>query len=68
MDKILNLRISDELLKALEESKWVLRKSMGAITREALLEYMKQNLPKDSLRKINRMLNEAPERKTKGVS
>jgi len=49
MDKILNLRISDELLKALEESKWVLRKSMGAITREALLEYMKQNLVHDTI-------------------
>ncbi|HEX3035838.1 MAG TPA: ribbon-helix-helix protein, CopG family [Thermodesulfobacteriota bacterium] len=61
MEKLLNLRISNELMQALEETKWTLRKSMAEVIREAITEYMEKHLPKDALEKVRKMLEKAPE-------
>jgi GTPase Era involved in 16S rRNA processing len=49
-------------MEALEETKWTLRKNVAEVVREAILEYMKRNLPKDALLKVNKLLEDAPEK------
>jgi GTPase Era involved in 16S rRNA processing len=49
-------------MEALEETKWTLRKSVAELIREAILEYMKRNLPEDALSKVEKILEKAPEK------
>jgi GTPase Era involved in 16S rRNA processing len=62
MERMLNLRVSNQFMEALEETKWTLRKNVAEVVREAILEYMKRNLPKDALLKVNKLLEDAPEK------
>jgi len=61
MERMLNMRVSNEFMKALEEAKWTLRKNMTDIIREAVLEYMERHLPKEVLEKVKKMLEGTPE-------
>jgi len=61
MEKVFNMRVSPEFYEALEETKWTLRKNITDIAREAILEYMELHLPKESLEKIRKILEKAPE-------
>lgn len=57
LEKILNIRVSSELAEALEETKWSLRKSMSELVRDAVLEYLSNNLSGDVKKKVNKILN-----------
>jgi len=65
MDKLVNLRMSHELIKALEEAKWTLRKSVAEVIRESVIEYMQKNLSGEALKKVKKILEKAPEKTTK---
>ena len=65
MERMLNLRVSNEFMEALEEAKWTLRKNMTDIVREAVVEYLERHLPKESLQKVRKMLETEPEFKSK---
>jgi len=52
MEKLFNLKISDELFKALEEAHWILRKPMAEICRDAITDYLKKKLSKDQVKKF----------------
>lgn len=56
MEKLLNLRVSNEFMQALDETKWTLRKSMAEVIRDAAIEYMERHLPKEVLEKVRKML------------
>jgi len=53
MEKLFNLKISDELFQALTEAHWILRKPMAEICRDAITDYLKKKLPKDQVKKLN---------------
>ena len=57
LEKILNIRVSSELAEALEETKWSLRKSMSELVRDAVLEYLSNNLSGDVKKKVDKILN-----------
>ena len=57
LEKILNIRVSSELAEALEETKWSLRKSMSELVRDAVLEYLSNNLSGDVKKKVSKILN-----------
>lgn len=57
LEKILNIRVSAELAEALEETKWTLRKSMSELVRDAVIEYLNNNLSGDTKKKIKKILN-----------
>jgi len=59
MEKLLNLRVSNEFMEALNETKWTLRKSMAEIIREAVVEYMEKRLPWEALEKVQKLLQKA---------
>ena len=61
LEKVFNMRVSPEFYEALEETKWTLRKTITDVAREAILEYMERHLPKESLDKIKKILEKAPE-------
>ncbi|HEX3034725.1 MAG TPA: hypothetical protein VHT73_06255, partial [Thermodesulfobacteriota bacterium] len=61
MERLINLRMSNELMQALEETKWTLRKSVAEIIRESVIEYMDKHLPKDAKEKVQKLLDKAPE-------
>jgi len=52
MEKLFNLKISNELYEALEEAHWQLRKPMAEIVREAITDYLKRKMPKDKMKKF----------------
>jgi predicted transcriptional regulator len=52
MEKLFNLKISDELFQALTEAHWVLRKPMAEICRDAIRDYLKRKMPKDQVKKF----------------
>jgi len=53
MLKLFNLKISDDLFKALEEAHWQLRKPMAEICRDAITYYLKKKLPKEQVKKFD---------------
>jgi len=57
----LSIRVSGEFIDALREARWHLRKNVSEILRDGAIEYMEKHLPQDSLKKVKRMLKEAPE-------
>ena len=57
LEKILNIRVSNELAEALEETKWTLRKSMSELVRDAVEEYLERNLKGDIKKKVNEILH-----------
>ena len=65
MDKLLNLRVSNEFMEVLEEAKWNLRKPMTEIVREAVIEYLYKHLSKEHFEKVNKMMEKVPEVQTK---
>jgi uncharacterized protein (DUF2267 family) len=56
MGKLLNLRVSNEFMEALDEAKWTLRKSMAEVIRESVVEYLERHLPKEALEKVRKKL------------
>jgi len=64
MEKLLNFKVSDELMEALEETKWTLRKSIAEVLREAVVEYMERNLPDETLIKVKEILKRGTRDKT----
>ena len=56
LEKILNIRVSAELAEALEETKWTLRKSMSELVRDAVEEYLKNNLKGDIKKRVEKIL------------
>jgi len=67
-DMNLSIRVSGEFIDALREARWHLRKNVSEILRDGAIEYLEKHLPKDALKKVNRMLNQAPERRAKGIN
>ena len=57
LEKTLNIRVSSELAEALEETKWTLRKSMSELVRDAVIEYLNNNLSGNTKKKIKKILN-----------
>lgn len=57
LEKVINIRVSDELAKALEEAKWTLRKSISELVRDAVSEYFKRNIEGELKIKIDKLLN-----------
>jgi len=45
LKKLIALRVSDEMDKALEEAQWVLRMRKTEVIREAIKEYLQKHCP-----------------------
>lgn len=56
MDKMINLWVPEELDEALKEAKWILRKDVSQILREASIEYLGKYLPDKEKDKFSKVL------------
>ena len=56
LEKVINIRVTEELAQALEEAKWTLRKSVSELVREAVSEYFERNIDGQLKKKIEKLL------------
>ena len=56
MERMFNMRVSNDFMTALEEAKWTLRKNITDIAREAILEYLERHLPEEAKKKVREIL------------
>ncbi|NIP29284.1 MAG: ribbon-helix-helix protein, CopG family [Candidatus Dadabacteria bacterium] len=59
LDKVINIRVSEELAEALDEAKWTLRKSISEIVRDAVNEYFNKNIEGELKVKIKKIINKS---------
>ena len=64
MERIFNMRVSNDFMTALEEAKWTLRKNVTDIVKEAILEYLEQHLPEEAKKKVKEILKKTGKEKT----
>ena len=57
LEKVINIRVTEELAEALDEAKWTLRKSVSELVREAVSEYFENNIKGDLRNRINKIMN-----------